>query len=196
MSFFKVTGGVTGAGDGIEFLANTNGEQIVQVSNLDTVSFENADPLGNAVAQNTAFVASYNEEVDKNDYMVFEIVIPDDATNNYFLEVFIASQREGSVELLEAVTAVANTAGITFNNRNRNSSATTTATAAQVVQDSDPVTGGTSILTHYIPRDQESQLELGRLILDNDSTNALRIRNLSKGKSFTSVRFDLYVVPA
>ena len=128
MSFFKVTGGVTGAGDGIEFLANTNGEQIVQVSNLDTVSFENADPLGNAVAQNTAFVASYNEEVDKNDYMVFEIVIPDDATNNYFLEVFIASQREGSVELLEAVTAVANTAGITFNNRNRNSSATTTAT--------------------------------------------------------------------
>lgn len=193
MSFFKVTGGVTGAGNGVEFLANTNGEQIVQVSNLNTVEFPNADPLANAVAQNIAFVGSHNAQVPKDDFYVFDLVIPDDAINNYFLEVFVASQGELAIDLLEGVTSTANTAPLTFQNRNRNSAAATTATLAQVSQSADPVTGGSVIVDQYIPRDQQTQIELGRVILSNNEHYALRLQNLSRVARRSSVRFDLYV---
>jgi len=191
MSFFKVTGGTTSAGVGVEFLANTNREQIVQVSNLGNIS----GPIANSVAQNTAFVGSHNDLVTKDDFYVFELVIPDDATNNYFLEVFIGTQAELSVELLETVTSVANTTGVTFINRNRNSGATTSATLAQVSQTADPVTGGVVIVDQYIPRDQQSRIELGQLIVGNNDSYALRLQNLSKSDRQVAVRFDLYVEP-
>ena len=193
MSFLRVVAGVDNTDEARNILTTPTGIQIVSIDNVaDIVN----DPLTGTVANNTAFTVTDNREVDKSDFYVFRIVIPDDATNLYYFEPYIATQYEVSISLLEGVTTVANAAALTAINRNRNSSATTTATFAQVVESPDPVTGGTEILSDYIPRDESINLDFGRLILANDTTYALSISGSGKNNNQISVRLDLSVIPA
>lgn len=193
MSFFRVVAGVDNTDEARNVLTTPGGILITKINNPEDFS---GDPLSGSIASNTSYIVSDNQEVDKTDFYVFDITIPDDSSNLYYADIFIGTQAEIVADLVEDVTTVANTSTLTAYNRNRNSSSVTTATFAQVVQGSDPVTGGNTIISDYIPRDESLKPNLGRLILKNDTKYALRIKDSRWNNNNVMVRIDLGVISA
>lgn len=204
MSFFRVIGGREDSGNtAVEIAAdvNTNALKVFQVNNPTfsvtptTPSEKIDDALTNG---NTSFFGSHYVEVDRNDFLAYEIVVPDEATDWFYCAFQISCQYECKIDLLEGGSIVSNTA-ITLVNRNRNSATVTAATLGFIASGTDPVTGGTNVYTESVGSERvhtynESGDLFGYFVLSNDETYILRIES-ERRDNLISSQFRIVEIP-
>lgn len=211
MAFFRVIGGREDTGNtAVEIAADvsTNALKVFQVNNptltvtpQTALEIEDTQLLGSGVelpaaanaTNSTAFMVTDYQEVDRNEFLTWEITIPNQTTEWFFLSFAIAAQYECKIDLFEDADAITGTSKTVFSrNRVDAANATTAATFEFLNQGSDPVVNGTIIFSDAIGADKKhgGENQVGQLtdplVLADDTVYLLRIESEEKDNLISS----------